>query len=338
MLGGQMLLALTSPGYGYEFSPQFAVGGFLASTLQCQVLGEKGQSVNRCRGALPAQAEISYRPTVRDEFFSKLGFAAGNALNDATPFVGGLWAADLEGDVKDINGRGRNYLLTAWYKHAFELGAAYPLEVTLGIIDSTDYLDTNAYAHDEYTQFMNPLLVTARSGFYPSYDYGAAVTLKKDWLDFRGLIMNVGENAEGDSYKFVGLHLGYETTNSLGDGDYRLILSTTSKDYRDPRDGSSARQEGLVFSLDQQVGDVWGRFSAPGLDQRRHVVSLSQHILCWHGYPRQALATSPRQRRCRLCVSGRSQPGSGPGTDRRNLLSLRNDRQPGVHGRSAVSG
>ena len=86
------------------------------------------------------------------------------------------------------------------------------------------------------------------------------MTLKKDWLDVRGVIMNEGENAEGNSYKFVGLHLGYETTNSLGDGDYRLILSTTSKDYRDPRDGSSARQEGLVFSLDQQVGDVWGGF------------------------------------------------------------------------------
>jgi porin len=193
-------------------------------------------------------------------FFTKIGIAAGNGLNDATPFVGGLWAADLEDDVEDINGRGRDYVLTAWYKHAFDVEGVHPLEVTLGIIDSTDYLDTNAYAHDEYTQFMNPFLVTARSGFYPSYDYGAAVTLKKDWLDLRGVVMNVGENEAGNSYNFMGLHLGYEAETRLGKGDYRLVLSTTSRDYRDPRHASAVRQQGLVFSFDQELGDLWGGF------------------------------------------------------------------------------
>ncbi len=46
---------------------------------------------------------------------------------------------------------------------------------TGGIIDSTDYVDENAYANDEYTQFMNEALVNGPNGFAPSYDIGGAV-------------------------------------------------------------------------------------------------------------------------------------------------------------------
>ena len=60
------------------------------------------------------------------------------------------WSADLEDDVKDINGRGRNYLLTAWYRHDFPITPNNTLSATLGLIDATEYLDTNAFANDEY--------------------------------------------------------------------------------------------------------------------------------------------------------------------------------------------
>jgi len=69
---------------------------------------------------LPFQTEISYNPTPSNEIFIKFGFPFDNGLNEGpSPFYLALWAATLEDDVKDINGRNRDYLLTAWYKHIF---------------------------------------------------------------------------------------------------------------------------------------------------------------------------------------------------------------------------
>ena len=112
-------------------------------------------SNNICRGALPFQPELVYNPTEQDQLFVKLGFAAGNGLNEVSPFVLAPWAADLEADVKDINGRDRSYLLEAWYAHTFKLAEDNSLQITGGIIDPAFYVNENAYANDEYTQFMN---------------------------------------------------------------------------------------------------------------------------------------------------------------------------------------
>ena len=82
----QMLSSLQAPAYAYALNEEFSIDGMLASALQCQVLSERSASANRCRGAVPVQVELSYRPTDRDELFSKLGFAAGNGLNDAVAY------------------------------------------------------------------------------------------------------------------------------------------------------------------------------------------------------------------------------------------------------------
>jgi hypothetical protein len=104
------------------------------------------------------------------------------------------WAADLEDDVEDINDRHRDYLLTVWYRHTSELTENNALALTGGIIDATDYIDENAYANDEYTQFMNRALVNAPNGFTPSYDIGGAVEWEIGSWEFTAVGMNVGEN------------------------------------------------------------------------------------------------------------------------------------------------
>ena len=97
-------------------------------------------TVDTLRGNLSLQPEISFRPTAVDELSLKLGLAEGDGLNPASPFVLAPWSADMETDVRDINGRGRDYLLTAWYRHgiSFENGAR--LDLTAGIIDATEKL------------------------------------------------------------------------------------------------------------------------------------------------------------------------------------------------------
>lgn len=97
----------------YDINEQFSVGGVVAGAVQCQVLSGAPDASNTCKGGAPFQLEVSLRPTDADEVFFKLGFAAGNAFNEITPFVIPPWAAVLEEDVKDINGRNRDYLLAA---------------------------------------------------------------------------------------------------------------------------------------------------------------------------------------------------------------------------------
>lgn len=94
---------------GYDITNEFSINGILAGAYQYQ----SGNDINDIgRGALPFQLELSYRPTERNEIFTKFGFAAGNGLNDVTEFNFAPWAADLEHDITDINGRNRDYLLT----------------------------------------------------------------------------------------------------------------------------------------------------------------------------------------------------------------------------------
>jgi len=65
---------------------------------------------------------------------------------------------------------------------------------TLGILDSTDYLDANEYANDEYTQFMNEAFVNSGSYGLPSYDTGAVIEWAAGPWSVNALGMNIEEN------------------------------------------------------------------------------------------------------------------------------------------------
>jgi len=140
----------------FDLTDRVTIGGVLTAAYQYQMVSGTTDFEDTGRGVAVFQPDIHVALTEKDEVFAKFGFAAGNVLNDGTsPFHIAPWAADLEDDIKDINGRNRNYLLTAWYKHTFAVGPNNSLGITGGIIDAADYLDENAYAGDEYIQFMN---------------------------------------------------------------------------------------------------------------------------------------------------------------------------------------
>ena len=254
---------------GYDLTDKFSIGGVIAGAYQYQwVDGDD----NLGRGALPFQPEFSFRPTENDEFFAKFGFAAGNGLNGVTDFYLAPWGADLEDDVKDINGRNRDYLLTAGYQHIFELGENHDLELTGGIIDATDYIDENAYANDEYNQFMNQALVNAPNGFAPSYDIGGAVEWEIGSWDITAMGMNVGENEDGNNYNFFAGQIGYKLNTSLGEGNYRLIGQMTSKEFLD-EDGGKEKLMAVFISFDQQLGDIFGAWIRSGWQNDKALIN-----------------------------------------------------------------
>lgn len=250
----------SAPAMAYEITDKLSLGGIIAGAYQYQVLGDSSPDFDDTgRGAVPFQAEMSYTPSSSNEFFAKFGFGVGNGLNDGTsPFSLAPWAASLEDDVKDINGRNRDYLLTAWYKHIFTFTGGQQLALTGGIIDATDYLDENTYANDEYTQFMNEALVNGPQGFLPSFDIGGAVEWEYDRFSIKGVAMNVGENDDGNNYNYYGIQFSYALETGLGEGNYRAILNTTSEDFLNPEGTGVESLSTLMLSFDQELGDIFG--------------------------------------------------------------------------------
>ena len=253
----------------YDVTDRFSVGAVLAGSGQCQGLSDDAGANDECKGAIPLQMELSLRPTENDEFFTKFGFATGNGLNSSddrfrSPFVLATWAADLEDDVEDINGRSRDYLLTGWYKHTFRMNDESSLGLSFGIIDSTDYLGENAYANDEFTQFMNEAFVNNTQSFLPSYDAGGAVAWDSGNWSLRGVVMNVGENDNGNEYNFLGATVGYGAENSQGEGNYRLTVTTTNDKFTNESGTGDESLLGVGLSFDQQLGDHLGAFTRIG--------------------------------------------------------------------------
>jgi porin len=268
-----LLTCIGSPLYAYDLSPALSIGGVLAGAGQCQELSAGAGERDACRGALPFQPHISFRPTDRDELFAKLGLAAGNNLNPVSPFELATWAADLEEDAKDINGRGRNYLLTAWYRHAFRIEEGNTLSATLGLIDATEYLDSNSFANDEYTQFMNDALTNSPKVILPSYDLGTALQWDLGSWSLRAVYMNVGKDEDeegaaggatapdiGDDYDYVGVEIDYSIRTALGEGNYRVLYARTSRDFLDPTATSVERRAEIGLSFDQELGHSLGVF------------------------------------------------------------------------------
>lgn len=245
-------------------SERLSVGGILAGAMQCQSLSGAVKENNACEGALPVQPEISFRPTRKDELFAKVGLAAGNGLNRVSPFQIASWAVDVSDDLTDINGSGRSYLLTAWYRHEFSLASGSRLGAIAGIIDATEYLDNNAYANDPYTQFMNAALTFGPNTFVPSYDLGAVLDWDiADW-SIHAVVMDVSQNIDKNEYIFYGVQIGYRLKTALGVGNYRLLLDGTSNDFLDVSGTRNTRHQFAILSFDQALGDTFGVFMRMG--------------------------------------------------------------------------
>lgn len=239
------------------------LGGLLSAAWQYQLLDSPDNNLDGGHGGLAFQPEVGIALSAQDELFFKFGFAAGNGLSNASPFNLATWAAPLEDDVRNINGRNRDYLLTAWYAHTFVLGAESSLQLTGGIIDATDYLDENAYSNDEHTQFMNEALVNGPNAFMPSFDLGGAAVLKLDHFEFAAVAMNIGENDDGNSCNYYGVELQYDLETGVGDGGYRIIVSYTTEAFLDPAGLNKESRFCTLLSFDQELGEnfgVWTRF------------------------------------------------------------------------------
>ncbi|MBT3256016.1 MAG: porin [Deltaproteobacteria bacterium] len=259
------IFLMATNGLGYEINDKFSIGGIIAGIGQYQSISDASPDYeSEGRGLVLFEPEISFTPTENDELFVKFGFGAGNGLDGEgqSPFIIAPWGGNVQDDYKNINGRDRDYLLTAWYKHTFNFSEDHTLGITGGIIDATDYMDENAFANDEYTQFMNAALVNGPSSFLPSFDIGAAIEWDMGAFSVRGVTMALGSNGEKDQfdepYNFYGMQFGYTVDFGLGEGNYRLLLDTTSSSFSNVAGTKKERMSSALISFDQQLGEIFG--------------------------------------------------------------------------------
>jgi hypothetical protein len=257
------LLVLFASASALEINPKVGVEGDLVGLFQYQNVSRAPDADDKSRGAVVFQPALGIDLTENDRVFAKFGFAAGNALNLVSPFVQAPWAADLEQDVKGINGRDRDYLLTAWYRRTIDLAAFGSLALSGGIIDATDYLDQNAYANDEFTQFMNSALVNASNAFLPSYDKGAAAEWQSGNWSLNAVYMGIGGNEGMPSFNFYGAQVGYRLPLSIGEGNYRINVNGTGDAFESPT-GSYRSIYSILISCDQQIGENLGAWVRVG--------------------------------------------------------------------------
>lgn len=82
-----MVSLSVSDGLGYDVSPELSVGVTLSAAAQNQWISSDLPVDDFEAGAAGiVQPEVAWRPWSAGEFYAKLGFAAGNGINQDTPF------------------------------------------------------------------------------------------------------------------------------------------------------------------------------------------------------------------------------------------------------------
>jgi len=249
--------------YAYDINDKFSLEGNLTGIYQygnwnAEDIDDAG------RGAAVLDLGANFHPADVDEFQVTLSFAAGNGLNNIAPFPVVPYADDIEDDLKNINGRNRDYLLEAWYKHTFNLSGNISLGITGGIIDSTAYIDDNKFANCESSQFMNEVFVNHKNVNLPSYDFGGVIELDIPNFSIRGLIMNTKYEAEEDvfrNYNYYALQIGYRLDTTFGEGNYRIYAFTTNNRFSCWDEGDEESLNGLGISSDQELSRIIGVFA-----------------------------------------------------------------------------
>ena len=263
-----ILISLLTPVVtaAYDVNEELTINCTLTGVYQHGDYDIKGMS-NKDGGAVVLDLGTNFHPSDTDEFQVLLSFAAGNGLNKNNPFSLVPYANDLEDDLKNINGRNRDYLLEAWYKHTFKFSEQVSLGITGGIIDATRYIDDNAFANCETSQFMNQIFVNHKNANIPSYDIGGAAELNISNFSIRGVVMNTKHETEDEvfkNYNYYALQVGYALDTAIGKGNYRIYGFTTSKSFADWDEAGRERLQGFGISADQQLSSIIGVFARAG--------------------------------------------------------------------------
>jgi len=233
---------------------------------------------NRTQGATIADLDVTYTPTPDDRFFAQLRYANGNSLNNTGGMIFSPYGGDLEDNVTEIGGRDRDYLREAWYRHDFRFGNDSSLAVTAGLVDSSNYIATNAYFGDEDTQFMNQVFSNNLTSQLPAYDPGGVISFRSGEWTFSGVYMTP-KTDDGKTYDYYAVQCRLHRKSQLGDGNYNVFAITTSGAFLTADESDDdARLKGIGMSFDQELGPVLGIFAEVGIQDNEALILFDQIV------------------------------------------------------------
>lgn len=264
-----MFILLPTSVFAVDITDKFSVSGTATTVYQWLKMtkgyvDEDTQDKTKDRGSAVIDFNISFKPYENGELFLRASFAKRDGLKAVSPFVLSPNADDLFSDLKNINGHSRDHLLELWYAHKFELQKEMSLRIQAGIIDSTAFIDDNAYANDEINQFMNAALVNNPIANRPTYDAGIALEFEWDKFHLRIIGMRSKNDVE-KKFNLAVLQTGYKLDTALGEGNYRLYVYTTDKKFPSWDGDAYKALKGFGVSFDQQlIKDTLGAFLRAG--------------------------------------------------------------------------
>ncbi|WP_353685553.1 carbohydrate porin [Thermodesulfovibrio sp. 3462-1] len=277
------VLFISLNSYAADITEWLSISGS-ATTVYQWLNKAQGNVENKDRGSAVIDFNVSLKPTENDEFFVRASFAKGSGFHRQGdyPFTLNPNADDLFVDLQNINGHSRDHLQELWYSHKFPIQKDMSIKLTAGIIDSTAFIDDNAYAADELHQFMNEALVHNPLANLPSYDAGVAAEFEAGGFHLRLVGMrskNENENMDVKNYNWIGAQIGYKVESSLGEGNYRLYAYTTNKKFENWDADAYKALRGIGVSFDQQlIKDTLGAFLRAGWQDDSAAVDYNRMI------------------------------------------------------------
>jgi hypothetical protein len=276
LLGG---VIFSSPAWCYDVNEWLSIAGTVTGSYQW-LEKSTGAWKDEDGGAGVLDLRVSVKPPWEGgEFSGRASFAKGNGIKNKSPFVLTPNADDLEDDLKNINGhKWQDHLQELWYAHTINIQEGTSFKVTGGVINSTAFIDDNAYANDEIRQFMNEAFVNNPLANLPSYDLGGAVEFNMDAWSLRFVGMTSKNDAE-NNYAYFGLQLGYKLNTPIGEGNYRIYGFITNDEFPKWDESGKASLKGFGISFDQQlVKDVLGAFLRAGWQDDKAAVDYDTFV------------------------------------------------------------
>ena len=194
---------------------------------------------------------------------------------------------------RDANDTGANVPVTElWYEHYF---FNKQLTMTGGKLDPENYLDQNAYAHDETTQFLGRMFRASPAVEWPNDNtLGASIAAAPEFLPY--IVISASYFNADNSYQdifnkpFISTELTLRPSKLFGyddkmwDGNYRAYFWYNGLDH--PKliaQGESTdntvkeRNYGIGLSFDQMVTDNFGVFSRLGWQRPDVTIAGENH-------------------------------------------------------------
>lgn len=261
-------LMYSSSNYAYSVNNNLTTKLKLSHGLQCMEVNASMPSAtydddstldsynSACRGAVPIRLGTTFDLTQNQRIYASLGYAVGNGLDEIGLLSVSPWDVSLENSSKNINGSQRDFLRQAWYEYSFNIFNHAKAAFTIGLIDSADFIDINEYANDEFTQFMAGSFVNSNILSPPSNDAGVGFSINTCNFSVNLVGMSVGGKDNKPNYKFWGSEISYQFNHHVGNGNYRIIFSSTSKDFTNIEETALHKLSTLGFSFDQAIYDL----------------------------------------------------------------------------------